>query len=106
MTTRRTNQEWKILLEQYENSNVTQRVFCKQHGVSLSTFFAKRQRLQTAEQTETARFVKAEVVEKTTRYQASQLPIANMTLSINDVELTIPQGTPASYLAELIGALS
>ena len=106
MVTRRTNQEWKILLEQYESCNVTQRVFCKRHGVSLSTFYAKRQRLQTQEKSKSARFVKAEVVEKTTRYQTSQLPIANMTLSINDVELTIPQGTPASYLVELIGALS
>ncbi|MDE1259159.1 IS66 family insertion sequence element accessory protein TnpB, partial [Vibrio aestuarianus] len=25
---------------------------------------------------------------------------------VNDVELSIPQGTPAAYLAELIGALS
>ena len=47
----------------------------------------------------------AEVVEKTTKYQA-QIATANMTLLINDVELSIPQGTPAAYLAELIGALS
>ncbi|HGF7189537.1 TPA: IS66 family insertion sequence element accessory protein TnpB, partial [Vibrio cholerae] len=45
-------------------------------------------------------------VEKTTRYQVTQTPVANMTLFINDAELSIPQGTPASYLAELIGALS
>ena len=50
-------------------------------------------------------FVRAEVVEKTTKYQA-QIATANMTLLINDVELSIPQGTPAAYLAELIGALS
>ena len=28
------------------------------------------------------------------------------TFSVNDVELSLPQGTPAAYLAELIGALS
>ncbi|MBT0342548.1 IS66 family insertion sequence element accessory protein TnpB, partial [Vibrio campbellii] len=50
-------------------------------------------------------FVRAEVVEKTTKYQA-QIATANMTLLINDVELSIPQGTPATYLTELIGALS
>ena len=50
-------------------------------------------------------FVRAEVVEKTTKYKA-QSATANMTLLINDVELSIPQGTPAAYLAELIGALS
>ncbi|MFA0648377.1 IS66 family insertion sequence element accessory protein TnpB, partial [Vibrio cyclitrophicus] len=56
-------------------------------------------------QSESVGFVKAEIVEKTTKYQA-QIATANMTLLINDVELSIPQGTPAAYLAELIGALS
>ncbi|WP_338141156.1 IS66 family insertion sequence element accessory protein TnpB [Vibrio anguillarum] len=72
---------------------------------SLSTFFAKRRQLQTVNQSEFVGFVKAEIVEKTTKYQA-QIATANMTLLINDVELSIPQGTPATYLAELIGALS
>ncbi len=31
---------------------------------------------------------------------------ANMILLVNDVELSIPQGTSAAYLVELIGALS
>ncbi|WP_442478234.1 IS66 family insertion sequence element accessory protein TnpA, partial [Vibrio thalassae] len=42
MAKRRSNQEWQALFEQYESSNITQRVFCEQHGLSLSTFFAKR----------------------------------------------------------------
>ena len=49
--------------------------------------------------------VRAEVIEKATEYQA-QLAPANMTLLIKNVELSIPQGTPAAYLAELIGELS
>ncbi|MGC7916872.1 IS66 family insertion sequence element accessory protein TnpA [Vibrio anguillarum] len=93
------------LFEQYESSSVTQRAFCEEHGLSLSTFFAKRRQLQTVNQSEFVGFVKAEIVEKTTKYQA-QIATANMTLLINDVELSIPQGTPATYLAELIGALS
>jgi transposase-like protein len=105
MAKRRSNQEWQALLEQYESSNITQRAFCEQHGLSLSTFFAKRRQLQTAIQPTPIGFVRAEVVEKTTKYQA-QIATANMTLLINDVELSIPQGTPAAYLAELIGALS
>lgn len=39
MAIRRTNQEWETLLERYEHSNITQRAFCEQHGLSLSTFF-------------------------------------------------------------------
>ncbi len=107
MAKRRTDQEWKNLFEQYESSQLSQRVFCERNGLSLSTFYAKRQQLRTtAELSNIGGFVKAEVVEKTTRYQMTQTPVANMTLFINDAELSIPQGTPASYLAELIGALS
>ncbi len=62
----------------------TQRAFCEEHGLSLSTFFAKRRQLQTVNQSEFVGFVKAEIVEKTTKYQA-QIATANMTLLINDV---------------------
>ncbi|WP_217520102.1 IS66 family insertion sequence element accessory protein TnpA [Vibrio metschnikovii] len=106
MAKRRTNQEWQTLFEQYESSQLSHRVFCERHSLSLSTFYAKRQQLQCFGQSQTGGFIKAEVVEKTTRYQVTQTPVANMTLFINDAELSIPQGTPASYLAELIGALS
>ena len=106
MAKRRTNQEWQTLFEQYQSSHLSQRVFCERNGLSLSTFYAKRQQLQTTESANISGFVKAEVIEKTTRYQVTQTPVANMTLSINDVELSIPQGTPVAYLAELIGVLS
>ncbi|MBF4232083.1 IS66 family insertion sequence element accessory protein TnpA [Vibrio anguillarum] len=106
MVKRRTNQEWQTLFEQYQSSHLSQRVFCERNELSLSTFYAKRQQLQTTESANISGFVKAEVVEKTTRYQVAQAPVANMTLSINDVELSIPQGTPVAYLAELIGVLS
>jgi len=43
-------------------------------------------------------------VEQSARYQVAQPALANMTLSVNDVELSVPQGTPTHYLAELICA--
>ncbi len=105
MAIRRTKQEWETLLERYDSSNITQRAFCEQNGLSLSTFFAKRRQLKVVTQPTSVGFVRAEVVEKTTKYQATAAT-ANMKLLVNDVELSIPQGTPATYLAELIGALS
>ena len=101
MPKRRTDQEWQRLFEQYQTSSLTQRAFCKENGLSLSTFYSKQQRLQ-----QSRRFVKAQVIEKTTHFQATQPPVSNMTLSFNEIELSIPKGTPAAYLAELIGALS
>ena len=103
MATRHTNQEWQTLIEQSESSSLSTLAFCKLNELNPSTFYAKRQQLKKADVSQG--FVRAEVVEKTTKYQA-QIATANMTLLINDVELSIPQGTPAAYLAELIGALS
>lgn len=106
MAKRRTDQEWLTLFKKCESSQLSQRVFCERHALSLSTFYAKRQQLQCTEKPNTGGFVKAEVIEKTTRYQMTHAPIANMTLFIDNVELSLPQGTPATYVAELIGALS
>ena len=103
MGKRRTNQEWQTLIEQSESSSLSTLAFCKLNELNPSTFYAKRQQLNKTNVS--LGFVRAEVVKKTTKYQA-QSATANMTLLINDVELSIPQGTPAAYLAELIGALS
>ena len=103
MGKRHTNQEWQTLIEQSESSSLSALAFCKLNELNPSTFYAERQQLKKANISQG--FVRAEVVEKTTKYQA-QIATANMTLLINDVELSIPQGTPAAYLAELIGALS
>ena len=106
MATRRTPQEWQTLLALYENSQLTQRVFCEKHSLGLSTFYSKRQQYQMTTPSNISAFVKAEIVEKTTTYQTSSNPVADLTLSIHAVTLRIPQGTPVSYLAELIKALS
>ncbi|XNS83109.1 IS66 family insertion sequence element accessory protein TnpB (plasmid) [Vibrio cyclitrophicus] len=103
MGKRHTNQEWQTLIEQSESSSLSTLAFCKLNELNPSTFYAKRQQLKKADVSQG--FVRAEVVEKTTKYQA-QIATANMTLLVNDVELSIPQGTPATYIAELIGALS
>ncbi|HAO16245.1 MAG TPA: IS66 family insertion sequence hypothetical protein [Alteromonas macleodii] len=103
MRKRRTNQEWQMLIKQSESSSLSILAFCKLNELNPSTFYAKRLQLKKASFSQS--FVRAEVVEKTTKYQA-QIATANMTLLINDVELSIPQGTPMAYLAELIGALS
>ncbi|MFS1903729.1 IS66 family insertion sequence element accessory protein TnpA [Vibrio lentus] len=103
MGKRHTNQEWQTLIEQSESSSLSTLAFCKLNELNPSMFYAKRQQLKKADVSQG--FVRAEIVEKTTKYQA-QIATANMTLLINDVELSIPQGTPAAYLAELIGALS
>lgn len=103
MAKRRSNQEWQRLIDKSESSALSTLAFCKLHELNPSTFYAKRQQLNNTEIYQG--FVRAEVIEKTTQYHA-QMATANMTLLVNNVELSIPQGTPAAYLAEIIGALS
>ena len=100
MGKRHTNQEWQTLIEQSESSSL-KRLHFVNNELDINVY-AKRQQLKKADVSQG--FVRAEVVEKTTKYQA-QIATANMTLLINDVELSIPQGTPLP-MAELIGALS
>ncbi|MEF1312017.1 IS66 family insertion sequence element accessory protein TnpB [Vibrio mytili] len=103
---RRSDQEWLEIFQQYEDSSLNQREFCRQNQLSPSTFFSKRRSLKLTRENQQCSFVRAEVVEQTTRYQVTNSATENMTLCFNDVELSIPQGTPTDYLAELIGALS
>lgn len=53
MAKRRSDQELQSLLEQYESSQLSQRVFCERHELSLSTFYAKRQQLQCSGESQT-----------------------------------------------------
>ena len=71
------------MLEQYESANLSQKVFCERHELSLSTFHAKRQQLRRINETTHSGFVQAEIVETRIHYQASQPLIATMTLSVN-----------------------
>ncbi|WP_419243607.1 IS66 family insertion sequence element accessory protein TnpA [Photobacterium leiognathi] len=92
MGKRHTNQKWQTLIEQSESSSLSTLAFCKLNELDPSTFYAQRQQLKKVDVSQGV--VREEVVEKTTKYQA-QIASANMTLLVNDVELSIPQGTVA-----------
>ncbi|WP_347841624.1 IS66 family insertion sequence element accessory protein TnpA [uncultured Draconibacterium sp.] len=103
---RRSDQEWLELFQQYGNSALNQREFCRRNQLSPSTFFSKRRSLELTRGNPKSGFVRTAVVEQTTRYQVMAPINTDMTLSFNDVELSILRNTPAGYLAELILELS
>jgi len=105
MAPRRSNQEWKTLLQQCEESSLTIKEFCRQNNLATSAFYTKRQQLNVVNVRRGNAFAHAQITERTMQYQVPQPPVANMALSIGDIELSIPQGTSAIYLAELIEAL-
>ncbi len=103
---RRSDQEWLAIFNRYEKSSLTQKDFCQKNKISTSTFFAKRRLLKASGDSSPSGFVRAEIVEQTTRYQIEQPAAASMTLSLYEVELSIPANTSDRYVAELISALS
>ena len=105
MAPRRSNQEWKTLFQQCEESSLTIEAFCCQNNLATSSFYAKRQQLKVCSEQRDSSFVHAQIIERTMQYHRVQPPIANMSLSIGNIKLSIPQGTSATYLAELIEAL-
>jgi methyltransferase-like protein len=96
--------EWRQLIDEFESSQLTQVAFCKLHNLSESTFYAKRSNLKSTR--EPASFVKAEIVETKTHYQARSQAQETMVLSIHGVTLALPVSTPASYVAELMRAFA
>lgn len=105
MAPRRSNQEWNTLLQQCEESSLTIKEFCRQNNLATSAFYTKRKQLNIVNKHRDNAFVQAQITECTMQYQVPQGPVANMALSIGDIELSIPQGTSVIYLAELIEAL-
>lgn len=43
--TRRTAEQWRALMKAYEDSGLSQQIFCQQQGVALSTFYSWRNKL-------------------------------------------------------------
>ena len=45
----RSKAQWRVLINQYENSAQTQKVFCEQHGIAVSSFHQWRNRFKQDE---------------------------------------------------------
>lgn len=105
MTSRRSNQEWRNVPQQCEESSLTIKEFCRQNNLAISAFYTKRQQLSVFSEQQGSSFVHAQITEHKIQYHVTTPPVANMALNIGDMALSIPQGTPAIYLADLIEAL-
>ena len=45
---RRTNEQWQVILDQWQESELTPKAFCSQQGITYPSFQAARQRLAGA----------------------------------------------------------
>jgi DNA topoisomerase IB len=94
---RRTSEQWLALFDQHKVSGLTQTEFAKQQGIDPTYFSYRKRQLLAWQQENDAGFV-----ELTPQGMLLSQP---MLLKKRDVELHLPPGTDALWIAALLRAL-
>ncbi len=94
---RRTTEQWLALFDQHKTSGLTQTEFAKQHGIEPSYFSYRKRQLLAWQHDDNTGFI-----ELTPQGMVLSGPIL---LRKCDVELQLPAGTDALWLAALLRAL-
>jgi hypothetical protein len=95
---RRTSEQWQALFDQHKSSGLTQTEFAKQQGIAPSYFSLRKRQLLAWQQDDNDGFV-----ELTPHGIMLCQP---MLLKKRDIELHLPAGTDAVWLATLLRAMS
>lgn len=95
MKTRRTKAQWLSLIDEYEQSGLTQAEFCTQRGINAKYFSLRRIKLKA--QPESSGFTQAVIGES---HAASQV-----TIHYGAVTVKLP-ASDASTIAQLVKALA
>jgi hypothetical protein len=95
---RRTSEQWLALFDQHKASGLTQTAFAKQHGIDPSYFSLRKQQLLAWQQDDNDGFVELT--------PQGMLFCQAMVLKKRDVELHLPAGTEAVWVATLLKAMS
>lgn len=95
---RRTIEQWLALFDQHKASGLTQTEFAKQQGIDPSYFSYRKRQLLAWQQDDDTSFV-----ELTSQGMSLCQP---MVLKKRDIELHLPAGTDALWLATLLKAMS
>ena len=95
---RRTSEQWQALIDQHKSSGLTQIEFAKQQGIDPSYFSLRKRQLLAWRQDDDVGFV-----ELTPQGILFRQP---MVLKKRDVELHLPAGTDAVWVATLLKAMS
>lgn len=92
---RRTRDDWRQIIEQQQNSDLTISGFCRQHKLTTSNFYKYRQIFQA----NTTRFVKTEIE------VSSSMPAKKINLRLGHATLTLDDNCDPAWLAKLMLAL-
>ena len=105
--TRRTKQQWQVLVEEHAQSGLTTRDFCQQHNIRLQTFYSRRHSLGLA--TPTKRGEKA-LTATAPSSQFVQAKMVNHNCSIvmqaREAQLSFSSACDPLWLAKLLKGLT
>ena len=95
---RRTSEQWLALFDQHKTSGLTQAEFAKQQGIDPNYFSLRKRQLLAWQEDDSHGFVELT--------PQGMLFCQPMVLKKRDVELHLPSGTDAVWLATLLKAMS
>lgn len=95
----RSRQQWQSLIDDFENSRLTQTAFCKSHNLNPKYFSLKRSKLKLEKANNQTVFFPVVVASSTT----ANAPIE---LSVGSVMIKLAPSISPDYLAQLIRSLA
>lgn len=102
---KRSHEDWAALIQQQPASGLTITAFCRQHKLSISSFYARKS--HKAKITTVTPFVKATVATPTSMTTQAQPchPQQSICLQHQTGLWTFPSSLPATYLLDIIKGL-
>ena len=99
---RRSQEEWKTLIQAQKDSGLNQKQFCKEHGLNPEYFSSRKNQLLGSSEPDnkSAQFVR---LDRDARNKSPS--VAPVTVRFKGVKLDLPS-TSAPFLAELIKCLA
>ncbi len=106
MAKQKSDADWLAIFESFAQSGLPANQFCKQFGVSSSSFYVKRRELKNKiTASASSNFLPVEMVDEE---QSILAPSSSATLIIHvkNASLSLPASTDASYVLALLKGLS
>lgn len=98
MRVNRSQAQWREIIQQHINSNLSIVDFCREHNLSTTTFYSARKKLSAIPKN----FVKAKVTQQI-EVSAEQ---ANILITVGQASVSLPATISASYLASVLKELA
>lgn len=101
---RRTPQQWLTLFQSQQDSDLSVKQFCIEHGISTSNFYKNKIRFKPEASKATATAVSpfSQVCLAEPDKQSSS-PLQNIKVNIGNIELTLDSKTEVNWLVNLVG---